>query len=120
HFKKHWGSAPEVWAEEGPVSLRWVFLFITCALGAETATDPRIHDAQQFIRKGQFLEAAKVFRDVYDDAKKNGSDDARISEAAAELAGAYIFLDRYAESEPLLRESIEIDQRLSGGLSPDA
>jgi tetratricopeptide (TPR) repeat protein len=94
-------------------------LLVACAAFAAAATnqDPRSVEAKQMIRQGRFLEAAQALRAIYEDAKKSGIEDERLSEAAAELAGAYIFLDRYADAEPLLHESIELDRFLFGGES---
>jgi tetratricopeptide (TPR) repeat protein len=101
--------------EEDTVQSSIVCLLIACvAAGFAQTADPRSLAAQQMIRDGNFSEAVTKLREVYDDVKQGGKEDTQLSEAASELAGGYIFLDRYAEAEPLLNESIRIDHVLFG------
>jgi tetratricopeptide (TPR) repeat protein len=81
---------------------------------AATARDPRTVEAEQLVRRGQFTDAVELFRAVYTDAAKSGEENLRLANAAGDLAGVYVALDRYSEAEPLLQRATTIAAREAG------
>ena len=85
---------------------------------ADVPSDPRSTQAARLIEQGNFLQAVELLRQIYDEARASGVDTGRQADAAADLSGAYVALDRYREAEPLAREALDIDRRLFGDAAP--
>ena len=102
---------------------KFLVLLIGCGfLFAEETPppDPRSMQAARFIEQGRFLPAIDILRQLYEEAKKTEDGSARVAETAADLGGAYVSLDRYAEAEPLANEALRIDRALFGEDSSQA
>jgi tetratricopeptide (TPR) repeat protein len=99
---------------------RLTALSIACfsLYAADVEPDPRNVFAARLIEQGRFVPAAGLLRQVYEDARKAGVETEHLADTAADLAGAYIALDRYRDAEPLVEEALAIDRKLFGEDAP--
>ena len=100
--------------------LALLFIFMSRLLPADSASDPRVLNAERLIAQGNFAAAALEYEAVYHDAAQPGVAPGRLADADAGLGGIYILLDRYKDAEPRLQEAVEIDRREFGNDTPQA
>lgn len=93
-----------------------VFLLLVTAAPAlaDPNPDPRMRRAEALVAQGRLVEGAAEYQALYQEGQRSGAHDERQATIAASLAAVDIFIERYREAEPLLKEAIAIDRELFG------
>ena len=102
------------------MSCRPALLVIALAftLRADSTPDARSAETARLLVEGRLLDAAAKCEAAYREASQSGAEDEHLAEAAANLGGLYISLDRFADAERLLKQALEIDRRLLAADAP--